>query len=84
MIDTPDWEEQQKYIVDQWQTREDLEREVAFRISDCGLEEYESLWSIGDGEGFNYSSDEAFLTDVDWDHLLGVTKNCWLLVSINS
>ena len=84
VIDTPAWEEQQKYIVDQWQTQKDLEREVAFRISDCGLEEYGSLWCIGEGEGFDYSSDEAFLSDVDWDYLLGVTKNCWLLVSINS
>lgn len=78
------WHEYQKSVVDQWQTVEGLKESISFRLRDCGLEEYEEIWSIGDGDQFDYSSNEAFLAEVQWDYLLGITKNCWKLVSMNS
>ena len=78
------WHEYQKSTVDIWQTIEDLKKSISSRLKDCGLEEYEEMWSIGDGDQFDYSSDEAFLAEVQWDYLLGITKSCWKLVSINS
>ena len=81
-IDIPVWYEEQKATVDYWQTVEGLKNAIMSRIDDCGLEEYEGLWSIGEGSQFEYSTDEAFLAEVDWDYLLGITKNCWALVSV--
>ena len=78
------WHEYQKSVVDLWQTVEDLKESISTRLEYCGLEEYEEMWSIGDGDQFDYSSDEAFLAEVQWDYLLGITKSCWNLVSINS
>ena len=84
IVDNPPWYEQQKAIVDQWQSTESIQQEISFRISDCGLEEYEELWSIGEGDHFNYISPQAFLAEVDWEYLMKVAKNCWRLVSMNS
>ena len=81
---TPPWQEQQKSTVDDWQTIDGIKSSIQFRISDCGLEEYEELWSIGDDPEFEYSSDESFLADVDWNYLLEITKGCWQLASTNS
>ena len=81
-VDIPVWHEEQKAIVDNWQTGEGLKNAIISRIDDCGLEEYEGLWSIGEGAQFEYSSVEAFLAEVDWEYLLGITKNCWALVSV--
>ena len=78
------WYEYQKSVVDLWQTEDGLMEQISFRLKDCGLEEYEEMWSIGEGERFDYSSDEAFLAEVQWQYLLGITKNCWEIVSMNS
>ena len=83
-VDAPPWQEQQQSTVEAWQTIDGIRSNIQQRISDCGLEEYEELWSIGEGPEFEYSSDDSFLADVDWKYLLEITKCCWQLVSINS
>ena len=42
-IDMPIWHEEQKAMVDNWQTVEGLKNAIISRIDDCGLEEYESV-----------------------------------------
>ena len=83
-IELPIWHNEQKNIVDKWQSVAGTKEDISLRIADCGLEEYEELWSIGEGEQFDYASREAFMADVDWDYLLSITKNCWNIVCLNS